>query len=180
MPVAASRSSSTSTSVLSSTIVSSPPGSSPPSTSRSSTLPATSPGPTRALAARGIDDPSLVHVEAWSVGSFEDSHRRLVRALSWLGTGDEADNQYARPLAGLIAVVDLNALAVVRIDDHAPGSRPPTAAYPYHDGAGGRRRDDLRPLEITQPSGPSFTIDGDRVLRWQKWEMLVGRRSPSW
>lgn len=127
-----------------------------------------------ALKARGIEDPGLVHIEAWTAGSFEERGRRLVRALSWLGSGEDVDNQYARPLAGLLAVVDLNALKVVRVDDHAPGTPPPTAAYPYHEGDGGRWRHDLRPLEITQPEGPSFTIDDERVVRWQKWELIVG------
>lgn len=127
-----------------------------------------------ALAARGIEDPDLVHIEAWTAGSFEDRGRRLVRALSWLGSGEEVDNQYARPLAGLVAVVDLNALEVVRLDDHSPGTAPPTIAYPYHQGHDGQWRDDLRSLEIIQPDGPSFSLDADRVLRWQKWELIVG------
>ena len=36
-----------------------------------------------------------------------------------------------------------------------------------------RLRDDLKPLEITQPEGASFTLDGN-VLRWQKWSLRVG------
>ncbi len=127
-----------------------------------------------ALAARGIDNPSLVHVEAWSAGSFEERGRRLVRAIAWLGTADEVDNQYARPLYGLVAVVDLNAMEVIRLDDHAPGTSPPSRSWPYHDGGGAPYRDDLKPLVITQPEGPSFTIDDDRRLTWQKWEIIVG------
>ena len=127
-----------------------------------------------ALAARGIDNPALVHVEAWSAGSFEERGRRLVRAIAWLGTGDEADNQYARPLSGLVAVVDLNSMEMIRLDDHAPGTPPPTRSWPYHDGAGASYRDDLKPLVITQPDGPSFTIDDDRRVRWQKWDLIVG------
>ncbi|MEO9174774.1 MAG: tyramine oxidase, partial [Gaiellales bacterium] len=126
-----------------------------------------------ALARRGIDDPSLVHVEAWTVGHHEQAGRRLVRAIAWLATGDPADNQYARPLYGLVAIVDLNTMELVRIDDHAPGTPPPTAGGDYHDGAGRPYRDDLRPIEITQPAGASFTLDGNR-LRWQKWELVVG------
>ena len=32
---------------------------------------------------------------------------------------------------------------------------------------------DLKPLEISQPEGPSFTVDGYEV-RWQKWRFRVG------
>ena len=34
-------------------------------------------------------------------------------------------------------------------------------------------RADLKPLEITQPEGPSFEVDGYEV-RWQKWRFRVG------
>ena len=34
-------------------------------------------------------------------------------------------------------------------------------------------REDLQPLEITQPDGVSFTLDGN-VLAWQRWSMRVG------
>jgi len=33
-------------------------------------------------------------------------------------------------------------------------------------------RDDLMPIAITQPEGPSFTIEGN-LLRWQRWSMRV-------
>ena len=33
-------------------------------------------------------------------------------------------------------------------------------------------RDDLKPIEITQPEGASFALDGHE-LRWQKWRMRV-------
>ena len=37
----------------------------------------------------------------------------------------------------------------------------------------GPMRDDLKPLEITQPEGPSFTVDGNHV-EWQRWSLRVG------
>ena len=36
-----------------------------------------------------------------------------------------------------------------------------------------RLRDDIKPLEITQPEGVSFTLDGN-LLRWQKWSLRLG------
>ena len=36
----------------------------------------------------------------------------------------------------------------------------------------GPLRTDLRPLEITQPDGPSFTVEGN-LVRWQKWSLRV-------
>ena len=34
-------------------------------------------------------------------------------------------------------------------------------------------RDDLRPIEITQPDGPSFAVRGHEVT-WHKWRFRVG------
>jgi primary-amine oxidase len=132
------------------------------------------PGYIAALAARGITDLARVHVESWAAGSFEPRGGRYARAIAWITEDAEADNQYARPLYGLVAAVDLHAMQVVRIDDHAPGTPPPTKSWPYHDAGGEPYRDDIKPIVITQPDGPSFTLDDDRVLRWQNWELIVG------
>ncbi len=35
------------------------------------------------------------------------------------------------------------------------------------------RRGGLKPIEITQPHGPSFTIDDDHVLDWLGWKVQV-------
>ena len=34
-------------------------------------------------------------------------------------------------------------------------------------------RTDVKPLEISQPEGPSFTVEGN-LVRWQKWQFRVG------
>ena len=122
------------------------------------------PGFRRALELRGIHDVELVMVDSWSVGLFEEPGRRVARALSWLRSDLTGDNGYARPIGGLIALVDLNTMQVVRIDDH--GALPvPDAPGDYRDGGGRPYRDDLRPIEVTQPEGASFTLDG-YALTW--------------
>ena len=35
------------------------------------------------------------------------------------------------------------------------------------------QRTDVKALEIVQPEGPSFTLDGNE-LRWQNWSMRLG------
>jgi primary-amine oxidase len=127
-----------------------------------------------ALRRRGIDDPSVVHVEPWSSGTFEPGPVRQARAIAWVRLDDQGDNPYSRPLYGLVAAVDLNEMTVLRVDDHGPGTPPPSGeGGDYRDGGGRPYRDDLRPISITQPEGPSFALDGRRV-RWQKWDFLVG------
>jgi primary-amine oxidase len=130
------------------------------------------PGFRRALELRGIHDVELVMVDSWSVGLFEEPGRRVARALSWLRSDLTGDNGYARPIGGLIALVDLNTMQVVRIDDH--GALPvPEAPGDYRDGGGRPYRDDLRPIEVTQPEGASFTLDG-YALTWGPWRARIG------
>ena len=74
-----------------------------------------------AMKKRGIDDLSLVMVDAWSAGHYgnepaEDQGKRLVRALSWVRSSP-MDNGYARPIEGLVTVIDLNRKEVVRVED---------------------------------------------------------------
>ena len=126
-----------------------------------------------AVRKRGID-PDSVHVEAWSSGTFEPGSARQARAISWLRRDDHGDNPYSRPLYGLVAVVDLHDMAVLRVDDHAPGTPPPSGeGGDYRDGGGRPYRTDLRPIEITQPEGPSYVLDGRR-LQWQGWDLRIG------
>ena len=81
------------------------------------------------------------------------------------------DNGYAHPVENLITYVDMDSRRVVRIEDH--GVVPiPQQPGPYTRDAHPPRTD-LRPVEITQPEGPSFAVDGHEV-RWQKWRFRVG------
>ena len=50
----------------------------------------------------------------------------------------------------------------------------PAESGDYDDPAvRGPLRTGLQPIEITQPEGPSFTLDG-HLLQWQGWSMRVG------
>ena len=129
------------------------------------------PGYLAALAARGIEDPDLVIVDSWTVGDFEAPTLRAARGLSWLRADLTGDNAYARPLGNLVAVIDLDAMAVVRVDDHGALPVPPEAGD--YRGGGGRPYRDQRPLDIVQSEGPTFTLDG-RLLRWSQWRLRVG------
>lgn len=132
------------------------------------------PGFRDALAKRGIGDPALVHVEAWSIGDMAPDDlkgRRLVWTPCWVKS-DPTDNHYAHPLRGLHAIVDLQTMEVVRLEDHGVTPLPPEPGN-YREADVGGYRTDLRPLEIVQPEGPSFEIDGWQV-RWQRWRLRVG------
>lgn len=126
-----------------------------------------------AMRKRGVTDASLAMVDSWSAGNFgfaEDEGRRLVRALTWVRR-DAQDNGYARPVANLLTVVDLNEMKVLRVEDGGVVPLPPEDASYSPEVAG--VRSGLKPIEIRQPEGPSFELRGHE-LRWQKWRMRIG------
>ena len=127
-----------------------------------------------ALAKRGVTDMSLVAIDCWPNGNFgfaEDNSRRLTRALAWVHR-NPGDNAYARPLEGVIAVVDLNSMEVVRVEDHGVVALPDGDSN-YAAALVPNQRTDIKPLEIHQPDGPSFEVEG-HVIRWQKWQIRFG------
>ena len=128
----------------------------------------------KGLLKRGITDPDLVMVEPWSAGYYgyaEEEGRRLALTRNFVRSSP-TDNGYARPIEGLSALVDLNKMEVMRVDDY--GVVPmATEDGNYAEEFVGEFRQDLKPLEITQPEGPSFSVDGYSVS-WQKWSLRVG------
>ena len=133
-----------------------------------------------ALARRGITDLTNVQIDPWPAGVFgyaAEEGRRIARCTSFLRDGP-GDNGYARPIEGVIVHVDLGRGEVIEVIDHAllTGTDPipvPVAGARYGAADVGPLRTDLRPIEITQPDGPSFTVDGN-LLRWQRWSLRIG------
>jgi primary-amine oxidase len=122
----------------------------------------------------GIDDTSLVMVDIWSAGNYgseEDRTRRLARPLCFLRV-DPTDNGYAKPIEGLRPVVDLNTMKVIRVEEYGHWPLPPQQAN-YAADRVTKTRTDIKPLDISQPEGPSFEVDGNCV-RWQKWSFVIG------
>ncbi len=130
-----------------------------------------------AASKRGITDMSLVMVDPWSAGCYgnepeTDRGRRLSRALCWV-KDSPTDNGYAHPIEGVLAIVDLNSMEVVRIEDHGVVPVPPESGNYAREFVESRFRQDLKPIAITQPEGASFTVEGHEIC-WQKWRMRIG------
>jgi len=127
-----------------------------------------------ALAKRGITDLSLVCSDPWSCGVFghaDEAGRRLIQTITWV-RNRPFDNHYAHPVEGLSAVVDINRGEVVRIDDY--GVVPvPRAEANYASRFQKTWRTGLKPIEVIQPDGPSFTVDGYGVS-WCGWTFRIG------
>ena len=126
------------------------------------------------LRRRGIDNSAQVQIDPWPAGNFgldlEDG-RRISRCIAFLRESP-TDNGYARPIEGLVAFFDMGANEVIEVQDHGLVPLPPERGS-YLPADVGPARTDLRPLDITQPDGPSFEVDGNAV-RWQRWSFRVG------
>jgi len=125
-----------------------------------------------ALAKRGITDMSLVMVDPWSAGWYEDPQgRRLLRALAWVRMSPD-DNGYMHPVDNVAVLVDMHEMRVADVEDYG------VIPVPKQDGNYSEKyntplRTDLKPLDIHQPDGPSFQVDGYEVA-WQSWRFRVG------
>ncbi|KAG2486353.1 hypothetical protein HYH03_014934 [Edaphochlamys debaryana] len=110
------------------------------------------------------------------------NHLRLMQGFLYLKLAGRYDNEYAHPI-DMVPIVDLNQGKVVHIDMYDTPSRVPTALVNYHpdllgpgSGPGGGPfpwREDIKPLHVVQPQGPSFSLSG-HVLSWQRWRMRLG------
>jgi len=127
-----------------------------------------------AMKRRGIEDMDTVQIDPWPAGSFGEVHevgRRICRCIAFVREGPD-DNQYARPIEGVVAFVDMGRGEVLEVLDTGVVPLPPERGryYPEHVG---ELRSDLRPIEITQPEGASFFVEGN-LVRWQRWSFRVG------
>lgn len=138
-----------------------------------------------AVRARGVTDFSLAMIDPWPSGFTGPSDdpvngRRMVRPLTFIRSAP-GEHGYARPVEGLIVTVDVDAMEVIDVADHGvvplpahPGNYDGTRMFdPMNRPAFTEFRTDLKPIDITQPEGPSFTVEGWAVT-WQKWAFRVG------
>ncbi len=127
-----------------------------------------------ALAARDLDV-TTVRVAPLSAGVFEypeEVGRRILRGLAFVQE-HPADLAWAHPVDGLVGYVDVIAREVTQVLDL--GVVPvPSGSGNFDDPAvRGEHRTTQRPFSITQPEGPSFTLDGD-LLQWENFTVRVG------
>ena len=132
------------------------------------------PGWQAAMRKRGVEDFTHVQIDPWPAGGFRpegiSEDTRMMRAISF-ARDFKTDNGYAHPVEGLMAYVDLDKECVVLLEDHGLVEIPRESGN-YDAESVGKLRDDLRPISITQPEGPSFEVEG-HAIRWQKWSFRI-------
>ncbi len=138
-----------------------------------------------AMRKRGVEDFDPCMIDPWSTPNVEPGvgpdEGRFVSPLTGVRS-DPGDNGYAHPVEGVVALVDLDALTVVRVEDYGVVPVPSQKAnystakisdpenIPHFPNG---PRTDVKPTDITQHEGPSFTLDGYH-LSWQKWDLRIG------
>ncbi|KAE8453660.1 Copper amine oxidase [Mollisiaceae sp. DMI_Dod_QoI] len=123
------------------------------------------------------EDMHKVYCDPWTIGY---DHRfgsdvRLQQALMYYRPHVD-DSQYSFPL-DFCPIFDAGKQEIIHIDIPEV-RRPLNKAKPnnYHAAsieADGGYRTDIKPINITQPEGVSFKVEG-RVIEWQNWSVHVG------
>ncbi|KAF2824067.1 hypothetical protein CC86DRAFT_396020 [Ophiobolus disseminans] len=123
------------------------------------------------------EDMHKVYCDPWTIGYDErfGNNIRLQQALMYYRPHVD-DSQYTYPL-DFCPIYNSDTQEIIHIDV-PPVRRPLNKAPPnnYHAAAveaEGGFRNDLKPINITQPEGVSFKMDG-RYISWANWKLHVG------
>ncbi|KAK8131901.1 hypothetical protein PG999_000074 [Apiospora kogelbergensis] len=137
-----------------------------------------------------------ITIDPWPYGGLDPDEAipRYMQGLVFArdASKDSLDaNHYAYPLP-IIPVMDFNKKELIRIDRLATGGQgdplEPAAASetPKKLFANSKSaeyvpelldrplRTDMKPINITQPDGASFTVEDASLVSWQKWRFRVG------
>ena len=125
-----------------------------------------------ALEKRGITDLELIQIDPWPAGgivheSIEPGHRAM-KTISFLKE-NQTDNAYAKPINGIISHVDLTLKKVTCVEDHGVVELP-KAHGRYDADSQSELRDEPKKIDITQPEGPGYIIEGN-LISWEGWEL---------
>lgn len=117
-----------------------------------------------------------VRVAPLSAGVFEyddEVGHRILRGLAF-HQQHETDSAWAHPIDGLVAYVDVTAKKVTQVLDFGPVPVPAEHGNYTDPEMVGEVRTSQKPIEITQPEGPSFTVADGNHVEWERWSLDVG------
>lgn len=133
-----------------------------------------------ALRRRGLlAELEFMAVDPWTVGDFShpiEQNRRVLNCFIWMRMFP-LDNYYAHPVEGLHALIDVSTLEVLEVTDHFEESGDyvpvPRAPCNYDAALLTEFRAPSAPLDVVQPEGPGFVVEGNKVT-WENWDFRVG------
>ncbi|KAF2442113.1 hypothetical protein P171DRAFT_496876 [Karstenula rhodostoma CBS 690.94] len=123
--------------------------------------------------------------DPWSYGTDNaNERRRLFQCYMYIVLNDDPEANHYSLTAPFSPVFDAHTLELCCIDflpldirDETTETQPWNAARPveYSERILGSDyfRQDLKPLQVAQPEGPSFSVKGRRIS-WQKWDFHLG------
>ncbi|GAB3597732.1 primary-amine oxidase [Microbacterium tumbae] len=128
-----------------------------------------------AMARRGLTDLTQLRVNPLSAGVLADEERghRIQRCFTFVQRTPD-DLGWAHPVDGVVAIVDVVTGEVMDVIDHVDLPVPQEDGNYHLSEWRGPDREGLRPIEIAQPEGPSFTVDELGVLDWAGWRFQIG------
>lgn len=130
----------------------------------------------QAMRDRGLTDFDRAFCNPLAPGQFgeeDEVGKRLMRSLTFY-TPEGSHNPWSFPVEGLVVIVDLTERKVVKFVDERTVPVPDLVNDAnFTDQYVPKRRDTLKPISITQPEGPSFSVDGTEVT-WENWRFRVG------
>jgi primary-amine oxidase len=123
-------------------------------------------------------DMHKVYCDPWTIGYDErwGAGRRLQQALVYY-RHDEDDSQYSHPL-DFCPIVDTEEKKVIYID--IPNRRRKVSKHPNANfypkdmiNKYGKMREGLKPINVTQPEGVSFEMEGN-LMKWNNFSFHIG------
>jgi primary-amine oxidase len=130
-----------------------------------------------AMRKRGLTDLSQLRVNPLSAGiaqSDNETGRRLQRCFTFVQKTPD-DLGWAHPVDGVTVIIDVVTREVLDVIDYVDFPVPvEDGNYHLAEWRGQPDRAGIKPLEITQPEGPGFTIDDNQVLGWAGWSLQLG------
>ena len=147
----------------------------------------------KAIADFELPEGFVVTIDPWPYGGPdpEENFPRYTQGLCFAKdtrSGNEDSNHYGYPLP-IIPVMDTYKSEIVRVDKLATGGKEDGLAY----STGPKTildhckpaeyvpelldtplRTDLKPLNVVQPEGPSFTVSNESLVEWQNWRFRLG------
>lgn len=146
-----------------------------------------------AVKALKLPEDAIVQADTWMFGadknSTEDSHKFIQAFMYARAPHNHPDsNHYSFPLP-FSPVWDIFEDRLVKIDPLATGGIEDGLAYhtvpeahsmahcvanEYMPEFQESLREDIKPLHVVQPDGPSFRVEDETKVKWQKWAFRVG------
>lgn len=123
---------------------------------------------------RGLN-PDFVVADSWCTPEYKPSDRVCWAALYYYEPSKDM-LPYARPIDGIMLRVSLLKKEVIFYDDSRFDDFPIPGSFDAksHTYPEDKLRKDLKPIVISQPEGPSFRVENETNVYWQKWSMQVG------